>query len=44
MDELKGYLLGSCWMGWVPEEGRYRQFETEDEYYILMRRQTNEED
>jgi len=44
MDELKGYLLGNCWMGWIPEEGHYQQFETEDEYYILMRRQTNEED
>jgi hypothetical protein len=29
---MKGYLVGFGYMGWIPQENRYRLFATEEEY------------
>lgn len=34
---MKGYLLGYSYMGYLPSDGKYHEFETEEaykEYYI----------
>ena len=29
---MKGYYIGSAYLGWIPSEGKYIQFPTENEY------------
>lgn len=37
MTEIKGYPVGSGYMGYVKSENKYRLFETEDEYDEYIR-------
>lgn len=33
--KLKGYYSGSCFMGWDPFELRYKEFNSDKEYYDI---------
>ena len=34
---MKGYAVSDGYMGYLPSEGRYEKFETEDEYTSYYR-------
>ena len=34
---MKGYYTNSAYMGWIPTENRYAQFESEAAYYEYFR-------
>lgn len=34
---MKGYYNGTSYMGYLPSEGRYREFESEEEYVTYFR-------
>ena len=34
---MKGYYNDDCYMGYLPSEGKYDKFETEDEYTSYYR-------
>ena len=43
METPKGYLIGSGYMGYVPELGRYILFATETEYYEYIEEAPDED-
>jgi hypothetical protein len=34
---MKGYYTNSTYMGWIPTENRYQEFESETAYYEYFR-------
>lgn len=39
---MKGYTVGSGYMGYIPSEGKYQLFETDDEHAEYIREMEEE--